>query len=81
MRSPLIASRSCSWPVLAVSLLIVLPGCESIPAPAPPNVEAATKTLERALTSWQKGDALDGMEICQPTTSRSSTRSGKAATS
>jgi hypothetical protein len=66
MRSRLLASRAYACPVLAVSLLIVVPGCESIPAPAPPNVEAATKTLERALTSWQKGDALDGMEKVSP---------------
>jgi hypothetical protein len=66
MRARLFASRSCSWPVLAVSFLIILPGCESIPAPAPPSVEAATKTLERALTSWQNGDAFDGMEKASP---------------
>ena len=67
MRARLFASRSCSWPVLAVSLLIVLPGCgSSTPAPAPPDVEAAKKTLERALTSWQKGVALDDMGKASP---------------
>ncbi len=36
------------------------------PGAAPPDVEAAKQTLERALTSWQKGDALEGMENASP---------------
>jgi hypothetical protein len=66
MRARLIASRSCSWPVLAVSILIVVSGCESIPAPAPPDADAAKQTLERALTSWQKGEPLEAMEKASP---------------
>jgi hypothetical protein len=66
MRARLFASRASAWPVLAVSLLIVLPGCGSTPAPAPPDVEAAKKTLERALTSWQKGDSFDDMAKASP---------------
>jgi hypothetical protein len=41
-------------------------GVREHPGAGPPNVEAATKTLERALISWQKGDALDGMEKASP---------------
>jgi hypothetical protein len=67
MRARLFASRSCAWPVLAMSLLIILPGCGSTPAPAPPpDVEAAKKTLERALTSWQKGDDFGEMAKASP---------------
>jgi hypothetical protein len=66
MRARVFASRSCAWPVLAASVLIVLSGCESIPAPPPPDVDAAKQTLERALTSWQKGETLEGMEKASP---------------
>ena len=66
MRERLFASRFRSWTVLAASVLIVLSGCESIPAPPPPNLDAAKQTLERALTSWQKGETIDGMEKASP---------------
>ncbi len=60
--APYLRSRS----VLAASVLIVLFGCESIPAPSPPNLDEAKRTLERALTSWQNGETLEGMEKANP---------------
>jgi hypothetical protein len=66
MRERLFASRFRSWPALAASVLIVVSGCESIPAPPPPKLDQAKQTLERALTSWQKGETLEGMEKASP---------------
>ena len=36
------------------------------PGAAPPNLDAAKQTLERALTSWQKGETLEGVEKASP---------------
>jgi hypothetical protein len=66
MRERLFASRFRPWPVLAVAVLIVLSGCESIPAPPPPNLDEAKQTLEQALTSWQKGETLESVEKASP---------------
>ncbi len=66
MRERLDASRVRSWPVLAAAVMMILSGCESIPAPPPPDLDAARQALERALTSWQKGETLEGMEKASP---------------
>jgi hypothetical protein len=66
MRERLFASRFRPWPVQAAFVLIVLSGCESIPAPPPPNLDEAKQTLERALTSWQKGETLESVEKATP---------------
>jgi hypothetical protein len=67
MRARPFAARSGSWPMLAAAVLIASCGCESVPAPPPPpDHDAAKQTLLRALSSWQKGETVEGMGKASP---------------
>jgi hypothetical protein len=66
MRARPFAFHLRSWPVLAVPVLIVLAGCGGTPAAPAPDHDAAKKTLERALSSWQNGETIEGLEKASP---------------
>jgi hypothetical protein len=46
--------------------LIAVAGCESNAAPVAADEEKARKTLETAMTAWQKGETVDGMKKASP---------------
>jgi hypothetical protein len=66
MRARLFASRLRCCTVLAAPVLIVLAGCSGSPAAPAPDQDAAKQTLERALSSWQKGETVDGLAKASP---------------
>lgn len=66
MHQRLLAARPRSWPAPAASVLLVLCGCEAIPAPPPPKRDEAKQTLERALASWREGETVEGMAKASP---------------
>jgi hypothetical protein len=47
-------------------LFAALSGCGTTPAPAPADEDQARKTLDQALTGWQKGETVDGMKKASP---------------
>jgi hypothetical protein len=69
MRARHFAARAGSWPALAASILITSCGCESTPAPPPPDQEAAKQTLLRALSSWQTGETIASLGKANPSIS------------
>jgi hypothetical protein len=66
MRARPFAFHLRSWPVLAVPVLIVLAGCGGTPAAPAPDHDVAKQTLERALSSWQNGETIEGLEKTSP---------------
>ncbi len=44
----------------------LLSGCGSDAAPAPADQDQARKTLDQALTGWQKGETVEGMKNASP---------------
>jgi hypothetical protein len=52
--------------ILAAPALLVLSGCSGTPAAPAPDHDAAKLTLERALSSWQKGETVLGVEQARP---------------
>jgi hypothetical protein len=66
MRTRLFASHLRCCLILAAPVLIVLCGCDGIPAPPAPDQDVAKQTLERALSSWQKGETVDAMAKASP---------------
>jgi len=66
MRTRFFASHLRCCLVFAVPVLIVLPGCGGTPAAPAPDHDAAKQTLERALSSWQKGETVLGVEQASP---------------
>jgi hypothetical protein len=66
MRARLFASHLRCCLAVAVPVLIVLSGCGGAPAAPAPDQDAAKQTLERALSSWQKGDTVDGLAKASP---------------
>jgi hypothetical protein len=58
--------KQCRCLVAAVPVLIVLSWCGSTPAAPAPDQDAAKQTLERALSSWQKGETVDAMAKASP---------------
>jgi hypothetical protein len=51
---------------LAASGLILFAGCGDTPAPTAADPDAAKQTLERVLSSWQKGETVEGMKKASP---------------
>lgn len=62
---------------LAASALMVLAGCDSTPAPKPADPNAARQTLERTLTSWQKGEKLESLKNAKPSVTVSDLKWGR----
>jgi hypothetical protein len=51
--------------VVILSGLILLPGCGAA-APTPVHADIAKQALERALSSWQKGETTEAMKNASP---------------
>ncbi len=52
--------------MLAAPVFLVLSGCEGMPAPPPPDKDAARQTLLRALASWQEGQTVERLAKASP---------------
>jgi hypothetical protein len=59
--------------------LISLAGCGSTAAPTAADPDAAKKTLEQALTSWQKGETLEAVKKANPSIDVSDQKWSKGA--
>lgn len=52
--------------VVAVLGLVPFAGCGATPAPTAADPTAAKQTLDRALTSWQKGETVEAVKQATP---------------
>jgi hypothetical protein len=52
--------------VLTLSGWMLLTGCGTTAAPAPVSEDLAKQALERALSSWQKGETTEAMKNASP---------------
>jgi hypothetical protein len=50
----------------AILAFIVVSGCGGTPAPVTAVQDKVRKTLETAMTAWQKGETVDGMKKANP---------------
>ena len=58
--------RKCRWILTAVVGLLIVSGCGTTAAPTVADQDEARKTLDQALTAWQKGETVDGMKQASP---------------
>ena len=66
MTTPLIQSRTRRSLLAGLLGLAALCGCESTAAPTPADQDLARKTLDQALSGWQKGETVEGMKRASP---------------
>jgi hypothetical protein len=66
MKAHYLWSRAPIWTALAAIGLLVCSGCGDTPAPAPADEGQAKRTLDQALSAWQKGDSVEAIKKASP---------------
>jgi hypothetical protein len=66
MKAQYLWPRAPIWSALTSIGLFVCSGCGSTPAPAPADEGQAKRTLDQALSAWQKGESVEAIKKASP---------------